>query len=200
MMEEIHQEELEGEEDQKEPLMLPAVITDEEKSELFRELTTILSRKWVKDKTTVFGSSEMDLLLATKFDISTLRNNLEEYRQFVEIIGLELIEYEFENDKWYCLKSDYYAPSELEKNDLIILGTIISLIEADKGPVLTEKIKEKLVLTGKIKEYIFERSLRNLVKYGYLNRKQSEWTYSYRTLIEFGEEERKAISEEFRKI
>ncbi|MFW9852351.1 MAG: hypothetical protein ACFFDS_05385 [Candidatus Thorarchaeota archaeon] len=199
-MEEIHQEELEEEKDQTEPIMLPAVVTDEEKSELFRELTTILSRKWIKDKTTVFGSSEMDLLLATKFDINTLRNTLEEYKRFVEIIGLELIEYDFENDKWYCLKTDYYAPSELEKNDLIILGAIISLIEANTGHVLTENIREKLVLTGKVKEYVFERSLRNLIKYGYLNRKQNEWSYNYRTLIEFGEEERKAISEEFRKI
>jgi hypothetical protein len=200
MMEDIHQQEIEEEEDQTEPLLLPAVITDEEKGELFRELTTILSRKWIKEKTTVFGSSEMDLLLATKFDISTLRNTLEEYKRFVEIIGLELIEYDFENDRWYCLKTNYYAPSELEKNDLIILGTIISLIEANTGPVLTEKIREKLVLTGKIKEYIFERSLRNLVKYGYLNRNQGEWSYNYRTMIEFGEEERKTISEEFGKI
>jgi len=199
MMEEIHQDELEEEEDQ-EQLLLPAVITDEEKGELFRELTTILSRKWTKDKTTVFGSSEMDLLLATKFDISTLRNILDEYKQFVGIIGLEVIEYEFESDRWYCLKTNYYAPSELEKNDLIVLGTIIGLIETKNEPILTEKIKEKLVLTGRIKEYILEKSMRNLVKYGYLNRKKNEWSYNYRTLIEFGEEERKTISEEFRKI
>ncbi|MCG3260444.1 MAG: hypothetical protein H7644_11890, partial [Candidatus Heimdallarchaeota archaeon] len=57
---------------------LPSSISDEEKGELFRELTTILSRKWIKDKVTVFGCSELDLLLATRFDVQTLRETIDE--------------------------------------------------------------------------------------------------------------------------
>ena len=72
-------------------IKLPAAITDEEKSELFKELTTILSRRWIKDKIFVFGSSELDLLLATRFDIDTLRELIEEYKRFIEILGLEVV-------------------------------------------------------------------------------------------------------------
>ncbi|GAH71652.1 unnamed protein product, partial [marine sediment metagenome] len=72
MEEEFHNID-EAQDEKPEIVKLPAAITDEEKSELFKELTTILSRRWVKDKIFVFGSSEIDLLLATRFDIDTLR-------------------------------------------------------------------------------------------------------------------------------
>ena len=181
--------------------MLPPSITDTEKGHLFKELTTILSRKWVKDRITVFGCSELDLLLATKFDVVTLQETLEEYKSFVKIIGLDLVEYDLEGEQWYCLKSSYYAPSELEQTELILLGIIIALIEEENTiSVTTEKIKEKLVLSGKMKEYLIDLGLRNLVKLGYIQRKNNSWIYGYRILIEYGNNERKKISEEFRII
>ncbi len=189
------------EDEEKNVIKLPATIADSDKGELFKELTTILSRKWIKEKTMVFGCSEMDLLLATRFDINTLRDTLEEYKRFVEVLGLEVIEYDIERERWYCLRSNYYAPSDLEKGELAILGTIIGLIEgkSDK-PITTEKIKEKLVVTGKMKEYLVENTLRKLARQGYIERKQNGWKYNYRVRIEFGEKERRKIAAEFRKI
>ena len=189
------------EDEEKNFIKLPATIADSDKGELFKELTTILSRKWIKEKTMVFGCSEMDLLLATRFDINTLRDTLEEYKRFVEVLGLEVIEYDIERERWYCLRSNYYAPSDLEKGELAILGTIIGLIEgkSDK-PITTEKIKEKLVVTGKMKEYLVENTLRKLARQGYIERKQNGWKYNYRVRIEFGEKERRKIAAEFRKI
>ena len=60
--------------------LLPPSISDTEKGQLFKELTTILSRKWKKDKVTVFGCSELDLLLATRFDVASLREALHQDR------------------------------------------------------------------------------------------------------------------------
>ena len=202
-MEEPSQEDFFSQEEDEENniIQLPATIADSDKGELFKELTTILSRKWMKEKTIVFGCSEMDLLLATRFDISTLRDTLEEYKVFVEVLGLEVIEYDIKGEKWYCLRSNFYAPSELEKGELAVLGTIIGLIEEKPNkPIKTEKIKEKLVLTGKMKEYFVENTLRKLARQGYIERKHNGWQYNYRVRIEFGEKERQKIAEELRRI
>ncbi len=180
---------------------LPSSISDEEKGELFRELTTILSRKWIKDKVTVFGCSELDLLLATRFDVQTLRETIDEYKSFVQILGLNVIDYDMDGEKWYCLRSSHYAPSDLQSPELIVLGTIIAYLESDKHkPLTTERIKEKLVVTGRMKEYLVDNSLRKLTRLGYIKRKQNEWEYNYRTNIEFGDEERDKIVEEFKKV
>ena len=187
-------------EEQVDVIKLPATITDEEKSDLFKELTTILSRRWMKNKIFVFGSSELDLLLATRFDIDTLRNLIEEYSNFVEVLGLEVIDYIIDGEKWYSLKSAFYAPSELQKSEFIVLGTIIGLLEGRNNPLTTITIKEKLIETNKMKEYQVDNSLRRLIQQGYLKRDHNVWSYNYRTLVEFGKEERKKIVEEFRKL
>ncbi len=181
--------------------MLPPSISDEEKGQLFKELTTILSRKWTKEKTIVFGCSELDLVLATRFDIASLREALVEYRLFVRVIGLDLIEYDLNGEKWYCLKSSYYAPSELQQPELVLLGLIIALVE-DENPksITTEIIKKRLVVSGKMKDYLVDLALRNLTRMGYIQRKNNVWSYNYRTEIEYGEEERHKISEEFRTL
>ena len=206
MEESLHDEDSfsdEEEENEEDPyvIKLPATITDSDKGELFKELTTILSRKWIKERIMVFGCSEMDLLLATKFDINTLRDTLEEYKQFVDVLGLEVVDYDIKGEKWYCLRSNFYAPSELAKGELAVLGTIIGLLEEKPNePITTEKIKETLVTTGKMKEYFVENTLRKLARLGYIERKQKGWQYQYRVKIEFGEKERKRIAEEFRKV
>ncbi len=183
-----------------EVVKLPAAITDEEKSELFKELTTILSRKWVKNKIFVFGSSEIDLLLATRFDIDTLREIIEEYKSFVEILGLEVVEYTIDGETWYSLKSAFYAPSELLKSEFIVLGTIIGTLETQTEPLSTKTIKEKLIDTNRMKAYQVDLCLRKLVQQGYIKKLHNVWSYNYRTIVEFGEEERRKITEEFRKI
>ena len=199
-MEEEFQDIEEIQDDKPEIVKLPAAITDEEKSELFKELTTILSRRWVKNKIFVFGSSEIDLLLATRFDIDTLREVIEEYTRFVEILGLEVVEYTLDGDIWYSLKSAFYAPSELLKSEFIVLGTIIGILETQTGPLLTKKIKEKLIDANRMKAYQVDLCLRKLTQQGYIKRHQNVLSYNYRTLVEYGEEERRKIAEEFRKI
>lgn len=199
-MEEEFQNNDEALDDKPEIIKLPAAITDEEKSELFKELTTILSRRWVKDKIFVFGSSEIDLLLATRFDIDTLREIIEEYKRFVEILGLDVVEYTIDGEMWYSLKSAFYAPSELLKSEFIVLGTIIGILETQSGPLSTKIIKEKLIDTNRMKAYQVDLCLRKLVQQGYIKKLRNDWSYNYRTLVEFGEEEMRKITEEFRKI
>ncbi|MHA1200925.1 MAG: hypothetical protein ACTSQ4_00190 [Candidatus Heimdallarchaeaceae archaeon] len=199
-MEEEFQNNDEALDNKPEIVKLPAAITDEEKSELFKELTTILSRRWVKDKIFVFGSSEIDLLLATRFDIDTLREIIEEYKKFVEILGLDVVEYTIDGEMWYSLKSAFYAPSELSKSEFIVLGTIIGILETQSEPLSTKIVKEKLIDTNRMKAYQVDICLRKLVQQGYIKKLHNDWSYNYRTLVEFGEEERRKITEEFRKI
>ncbi|MHA1305013.1 MAG: hypothetical protein ACTSQE_03505 [Candidatus Heimdallarchaeaceae archaeon] len=179
---------------------LASLVTDEERQALFRELTTILTRRWIKDGTTVFGASEKDLLIVTRMDFVTFRNLLEEYNAFISALGLELVHYEFEGEKWYCLKSDYYAPPELNKEELILLGTIIAMIE-NQQKVTLKRVKEFFLTQDLLKEYQIVRSMRELMSMGYLKRKKNkEIIYGYRTILEYGEKERNKIKEEFVKL
>lgn len=183
-------------------ISLPSCITDEDKSALFKEMTVILTRKWKKNNQVVFGCSENDLLLATRMDISSLRDLIKEYTDFVNILGLEVVEYTLptSHEIWYCIRSEYYAPSELEKNELLVLGTIIGLYEETKLPIASKSVKDRLVISGKIKEYIVDETLRELTKLGYITRIKNKLVYNYRTEIEFGVEERRKIASEFRKL
>ncbi|GAI77564.1 unnamed protein product [marine sediment metagenome] len=51
-----------------------------------------------------------------------------------------------------------------------------------------------------MKAYQVDLCLRKLTQQGYLKKQQNVWSYNYRTLVEFGDEERRKITEEFRKI
>lgn len=179
----------------------PPLISDEEKTALFRELTTILTRRWQLDGETVYGCTEMDLLLATKYDITTLNQELEEYDRFVNILGLKIVEYTHKEQIWYCLKSQYYAPPELSEDQLLVLGSVIALMQKnEKNIVNVAELKTKLVVPGILKEYKIDRILRKLDTLGYVKRGRGEIQASFRLLIEFDDEERKKISKEFNKI
>ena len=178
---------------------LSPLITDKEKQELFRELTTILTRRWIKDNVEVFGVSQQDLLIVTRVDIATLENILEEYKIFISILGLELVNYKIANETWLCLKSKYFAPPELNEAELIVLGIIVGLRESGKK-ITTKKIKEFLTSNDYLKEYIVSESIRSLMYKGYIKRKSNLIDYNYRTLLEFDEDERTKIKEEYEKL
>ncbi len=186
------------------PVRLSQLITDEDNRELFRELTTILTRRWTKNNVLVFGVSEHDLLIATRMDVVSLHNILEDYSAFIELLGLRLVSYYLEEgDKWYCLKSEYYAPPELSESETLVLGVMIAMIELEqRSSVSVKKVKEFLLTRGYLKEYQVGIIIKSLVKKGYIKRKRgyNSLSYGYRTLIEFEETERVKIKEEFRKL
>jgi len=178
---------------------LSPLITDKERQELFRELTTILTRRWIKDNMEVFGVSQQDLLIVTRVDIATLEHILDEYQVFISILGLELVKYKIENETWLCLKSNYFAPPELNEAELTVLGVIIGLRESEKK-ITTKKIKEFLTSNDYLKEYLVNESIRSLTYKGYIKRKSNFIDYNYRTLLEFDEDERIKIKEEYEKL
>ena len=83
---------------------------------------------------------------------------------------------------------------------MLVLGTIIGLYEETKLPIASKSVKDRLVISGKIKEYIVDETLRELTKLGYITRIKNKLVYNYRTEIEFGVEERRKIASEFRKL
>lgn len=187
-------------EDTKPYFAMPSLFLDKESAELFRELTVILTRQWRKDGKFVYGASENDLLLATLLDISSLTDLLKEYAAIVNELGLELVDYTLQDQKWYCLKSSFYAPPELSAVQLLILGTVIGLIETTGKGVKTKDVKSELATQGILKEYQVENGLRELEVLGYIHRIKNIWHYNYRTLIEFDDETRKAIAERHGKL
>ncbi len=179
----------------------PPLITDKEKTALFRELTTILTRRWQFEGETVYGCTQMDLLLATKYDITTLNQELEEYDRFVNILGLKIVEYTHKEQIWYCLKSQHYAPPELTEDQLLVLGSVIALMQKnEKNIVNVTELKTKLVVPGILKEYKIDRILRKLDTLGYVKRGRGEIQAIFRLFIEFDDDERKKISKEFNRL
>jgi len=179
--------------------VLPGSISDEEKRALFKELTVLLTRSWEHNGKRIYGCSEEELLLITQFDRGTLLDILNEYKKFVEVLGLELVTYEANNDFYYCLRSFYYAPPELSEPELMTLGVIIALTEIEQD-VTTQLLREKLVVTKRLTNYQLEEALRRLVKLGYIISKKRKWYYNYRTIIEFEKEERRKITEIYEKL
>jgi len=175
---------------------IPSSISDAEKRQLFRELTILLTRSWEENGKRLYGCAEEELLLITQFDIFTLKEILAEYGNFIEILGLELRTYEMDKKLFYCLRSRYYAPPELSDSELIVLGVIIALRELEKD-VTTQLLKEKLVVTKKLSNYQLGEALRKLTKLGYIQSKRRKWDYNYRLLVEFDDEEKKKIVNEY---
>ncbi len=178
-------------------------LDEEDKRRLFKELTVILTRRWVKEDRVMIGCSLNDLLIATSLTIDALEPVLTEYSKIVGILGLELVDYKKDEQKWFCLRSAYYAPTELKTDVMMVLGLIIALIERDtKQHIETKQLKKLLLSNNIMKEYAIDQCLKELHQQGYILRKMrgNILQYDYRTIIEFGLDERKKIVEEFRNI
>ena len=168
--------------------------------EALQELFVALTTRWRKENGVLaIGVSRKQLLKAGSVEVEILDDLIKKLRENVANLGLELLEYLYEGEVWYAIRSTYVAPCELKSEEEAMLSVIIAHIESnpsDKKETPIANVKKKLVGGKYFSEYQFDRILRNLELYGYIERKRNSLVYSPRTLIELSQEARKHISEE----
>ena len=115
-------------------------------------------------------------------------------------LGLEVVDYYYEREHWYCLKSQYAAPNELGSLEQGVLGTLIGMIEATDKPerasLPVSELRKRLVGGKYASRYQLDIALSKLENLGFVAKKRSQLSYGPRTLIELSSERRANIAEE----
>ena len=129
-------------------------IKEEGLEELFIALTT----RWRKEDGKLgIGVPQKKLLKAGEINKSNLDILLADLKEYIKKLGLECIEYIYEGEVWYAIRSNYVAPVELESDEEAILAVIISLLEDTKQQKIgINTIKKKLILGKYCSEYQFK--------------------------------------------
>ncbi len=173
-----------------------SVILEDAIQELFIALTT----RWhQEDGVLAIGVPQSKLLKAGGIQAPALENLLKELREKVSSLGLDVIEYLYKGERWYAIRSNYVAPSELTEEEEAVLAYIMSHLEncgERKQQVQLSTIKKKMLAGDYLTETQFDRVLRQLEHLGYIERHKQFIQYSCRTLLEFNESARKHIAEE----
>ena len=168
--------------------------------EALQELFVALTTRWRKENGVLaIGVSRKQLLKAGSIESQVLEDLLKKLKENISSLGLELLEYIYEGEAWYAIRSTYVAPADLKSEEEAVLAVIIAHIESsteNKKEVPVANVKKKLVNGKYFSEYQFERILRNLEQSGYIERKKNNLLYSPRILIELPQEARKHICEE----
>ncbi|MGE3854178.1 MAG: hypothetical protein AB7K09_20765 [Planctomycetota bacterium] len=139
-------------------------------------------------------------------------------------LGMEVVEYRFESDQWYCLRSVHVAPTELAEDQQGVLGVIIMLIETDDADgdataadapatrkrrraldgdqprVAATRVADLLTGggpgTGYLSRSRLDDILRELETAGYIVRRSRHIQYGPRLFVEFPDDARLAIAEQ----
>ncbi|NUM35637.1 MAG: hypothetical protein HUU50_13910 [Candidatus Brocadiae bacterium] len=168
--------------------------------EALQEIFVALTTRWRKENGVLaIGVSRKQLLKAGSIEPAVLEDLLKKLKENISSLGLELLEYLYEGESWYAIRSSYVAPADLKSEEEAVLAIIIAHIESikeSKKEAPLANIKKKLVGGKYFSEYQFDRILRNLEQSGYIERKKNNLAYSPRTLIELPEDARKHICEE----
>lgn len=170
-----------------------------------QELFIAMSTRWIKnDGSLATGVSRKQILQKTDIKAEVLDDLIMQVKEKVDLLGLEVVEYTYESDLWYTLRSNYVAPNELNPEEEATLAVIIEFLEKQKDPttanISLDKINDRLVKGKYFTNSSLDRSLRKLEYLGYINRKRKKISYKPRTLIEFSEISRKHIAEESSKL
>lgn len=184
----------------------PDVVEDLPKKELYGQLIAILGnrRKDVSGRLLV-GFEKGELCQTLGRGEGELQEVLEGFNTFLLSIGLSVVEYERRNQTWFALKSLYAAPTELDEEELAVLGAFVMLAEERRrGLDEKERQKDLHVDLSKLVEYLVEREyfneyrLRRVVKQlqdsSYLDRTAGKLSYGPRSMIELNEESRRQIA------
>lgn len=173
-------------------------ILQEAMQELFIALTT----RWRRDNGVLaIGVSKNKLLKAGNIQAGNLDELLQKLRARVADLGLELVEYLYQGESWYALRSTYVCPNELSSEEEAVLGVAIANIEANNGkPVSVEQIKKKLLAGKYFSDYQLDQIVKHLEQLGYIEKKMKLVSYSPRTLLEFSGDARKHIAEQTQRL
>ncbi len=168
--------------------------------EALQELFVALTTRWRKENGVLaIGVSRKQLLKAGSIEGAVLDDLLKKLKENIVNLGLELLEYIYDGETWYAIRSTYVAPTDLKSEEEAVLAVIVAHIEScaeSKKETPIGTVKKKLVGGKYFSEYQFDRILKNLEQSGYIERKKNSLIYSPRTLIELSQDARKHICEE----
>ena len=171
-------------------------VVDEALQELFMALIT----RWRKENGRLgIGVPKTKLLKAGAIKPDVLDDLLQKLRAKVGELGLEVVEYLYEGEPWYAVRSIYVCPTEMKEEEESFLALLIAQLEAAQAPqrgVKEEPIKNRVVKNKYFTEHQFDRILKNLEQLGYVEKRQKRIYYLPRTLLEFSAETRKHIGEQ----
>lgn len=173
--------------------------------EILSELFVALTARWRgPEGNLAIGVSARRLIGALGVSAGDLGVLLDRLVERVAPLGLELVEYYHERDRWYVLRSVHPAPTELDEWEQSTLGVVIAMAEETKrgadAAVPGHKIQRLLVRGKYLSLYRLDRALSRLEALGYLVRKKGGYAYGPRTLVEYSEESRKNIHLEARDL
>ena len=155
------------------------------------ELFVALNSRWRRDDGSLsFGIAEAYLLVKGELELGQWRKLQGDLRGQVEKFGIELVNYEYLGHKWWCCRSLYPVPPELDENEMLFIAAFLYISGRGKKTVpkyprtSVDNLTSLLVDGGYVSKYAFERTLRQLQDKAYLRRARSFLEAESRLLLE----------------
>lgn len=134
------------------------------------QLFLALSTRWRRDDGSLaFGISEGDIAGNGEMTLAEWRDRQVELKALGEQLGLELISYNHRGETWWCFRSLYAVPPELDEKEMALLAVFFyrTVPEDDSAPrsalsAEVESLKALLVEGDYMSSHSMDRVLRQL--------------------------------------
>ena len=118
---------------------------------------------------------------------------------------MELVDYSYQEQRWWCCRTLYPVPPELDENEMAVLAAFLyrAAKQADRSVVLRAplaSLRSLLIDGGYLSTYAFDRTLRQLQDKGYLSRSRQTVVAEARLLLEIPEENRDYLVSQVEKL
>ncbi len=165
-------------------------------AELFHVLT---AQRLTPDGEFQVGVRHGTLKHALELNDENLNEILEQLARQIDILGLDLVEYELEGERWFAIRSRLPAPVPMSDEQYTVLAAIIYHVEhADKRRVSTKTVTDFLNRKRYLKPSKTRMIIKELSQLGYVKRlgKNGNFlTYGPRTILEFSRSDIEEIIE-----
>ncbi|MHA2363639.1 MAG: hypothetical protein ACXAC7_06755 [Candidatus Hodarchaeales archaeon] len=167
------------------------------RKEAYSQIFSILTnRRQNSEGHNLIGYSEEGLTTVLNRTIDETQKLLNEFNEYLLGLGLSIVEFIYQGEIWYCIKSLYAAPIELNEEELGVLGTLIMLAEENKQDFIEQSTLIEYLTTRKyFNEYRLRKLISRLINSAFIEKKSGgKLAYGPRTLIELNEEVRRQIA------
>lgn len=169
-------------------------------AELFLALT---NRRRNKKGELVIGITYSELMKSTENDFEAIKTSLDRIQEYVEPLGLTIVNIDFKGEKHFAIVSVFPSPSELSSDLLSLIGLIISISEEKDNiykPVDLKQLRKTVLENNYLTSNQLEKSIKELVNLGYIIKNPSSIEYNTRLLLEYPKEIRQKIAIEAKLI
>lgn len=174
-------------------------IDDLPQKEVYAQLFAILSnRRRNIDDQLVIGYAQEDLSKVLNTPLEETEELIQEFNAYLLGLGLSVVEFMYNKQTWYCIKSLYAAPIELSEEELGVLGGLIMLAEEKNQEYIEQaKLLEYFITREYFNEHRLRRTITRLIQNAYIEKQSGgKLAYGPRTLIEINNESRRKIAKQ----